>query len=143
MILKYQLQWAGHVSRMEDHHLLKIVMYSELSTGHRERRAPKKQFKDGLKKLLTTCNIDHKQWSDLTADRVVWHNKIPQAASQFKGDRKNSLKVKRQRRKACSAPTTTPDIPFSCRHCSQPCLSHIGLVNHERACSRRQHGQTL
>ena len=92
MILKYQLRWAGHVSRMEDHRLPKIVLYGELSTGHRERGAPKKRFKDSLKRSLTTCNIDHKQWSDLAADRVAWRHTIHQAAAQFEADRRNSLK---------------------------------------------------
>ena len=71
MILKYQLRWAGHVSRMEDHCLPKIVMFGELSTGHPERGAPKKRFKDSLKKLLTTCNIDHRP-SGLTLLLTVW-----------------------------------------------------------------------
>ena len=137
MILKYQLRWAGHVSRMEDHRLPKIVLYGELSTGHRERGAPKKRFKDSLKRSLTTCNIDHKQWSDLAADRVAWRHTIHQAAAQFEADRRNSLKDKRQRRKARAASTTTPNITFPCRHCSRSCLSRIGLVSHERACSRR------
>ena len=34
-----------------------------------ERRAPKKRFKESLKRSLTTCNIDHEQWSDLAACR--------------------------------------------------------------------------
>ena len=142
MSLKYQLRWAGHVSRMEDHRLPKIVMFGELSSGHRERGAPKKRFKDSLKKSLTACNIDHRQWSDLAADRVVWRHTIHQAAAQFEVDRKNSLKDKRQRRKARAASTTTPNISFPCSHCSRPCLSRIGLVSHERACSRRQLGLT-
>ena len=107
MILKYQLQWAAHVSRMEDHCLPKIIMFGELSTGHHERGAPKKRFKDSLKKLLTTCNIDHKQWSDLAPDHVAWHHTIHQAAAQFEVDRRNSRKDKRQRRKARAASTTT------------------------------------
>ena len=135
MILKYQLRWAGHVSRMEDHRLPTIVMFGELSSGHRERGAPKKRFKDTLNKSLTACNIDHRQWSDLAADRVAWRQTIHQAAGQFEVDRKNSLKEKRQRMKARAASTTTPNISFPCSHCSRPCLSGIGLVSHERACS--------
>ena len=138
MILKYQLRWAGHVSRMEDHRLPKIVMFGELSSGHRERGAPKKRFKDSLRKSLTACNIDHSQWSDLAADRVAWRYTILQAAAQFEVDRKNSFKEKRQRRKARAASTITPNISFPCSHCSRPCLSRIGLVSHERARSRRQ-----
>ena len=71
MILKYQLRWAGHVSRMEDHRLPKIVLYGELSTGHRERGAPKKRFKDSLKRSLTTCNISITS-SGLTLLLTVW-----------------------------------------------------------------------
>ena len=142
MILKYHLRWAGHVSSMEDHRLPKIVLFGELSTGHCEGGAPKKRFKDNLKKSLTTCNIDHKQWSDLAADCVAWRHTIHQAASQFEADRRSSLEDKRQRRKGHAASTTTPDITFPYRHCSRPCLSRIGLVSQERACSRRQRGQT-
>ena len=50
MLLKVQLHWAGHVSRMEDHRLPKITLFGELSVGHRDRGAPKKRFKDSLKK---------------------------------------------------------------------------------------------
>ena len=140
MILKYQLRWASHVSRMEDHRLPKIVMFGKLSSGRYERGAPKKRFKDSLKKSLTACNIDHRQWSDLAADRVAWRYTILQAAAQFEVDRNNSFKEKRQRRKARAACTITPNISFPCSHCSQPCLSRIGLVSHERAGSRRQRG---
>ena len=76
MILKYQLRWAGHVSRLEDHCFPKIIMFGELSSGHRDRGAPKKRFKDNLKKSLTACNIDHRQWSNLAADRVAWRHTI-------------------------------------------------------------------
>ena len=127
---------------MPHNHLPKIVMFGELSSGHRERGAPKKRFKDSLKKSLNACNIDHRQWSDFAADRVGWRHTIHQAAAQFEVDRKNSLKDKRQRRKARAASTTTPNISFPCSHCSWPFLSRIGLVSHERACSRRQRGLT-
>ena len=65
-------RWAGHVSRTEIHRLPKIVLYNELSTGHRDRGAPKKRFKDPLKKYLPACHIDHRQWSALAADREAW-----------------------------------------------------------------------
>ena len=131
---------CSQMTIVEDHRLPKIVMFGELSTGHRERGAPKKRFKDSLKKSLTACNIDHR--SDLAADRVAWRHTIHQAAVQFEVDRENSLKEKRQRRKARAASTTTQGISFPRSHCSRPCLSRIGLVSHERACSRRQRGQT-
>ena len=44
-LIKAQLCWAGHISRMEDHRLPKIVLYGELSTEHHNRKAPKKRFR--------------------------------------------------------------------------------------------------
>ena len=77
---------------MEDHRLPKIVMYGELSTGHRERGAPKKRFKDSLKKSLSTRNVNHKKWSDLATDRGTWRHTINQATAQFEEDRRKVLK---------------------------------------------------
>ena len=54
----FALRWAGQVSRMEDHCLPKVVLYGELSTGHRDRGAPKKCYKDCLRMCLNVCHID-------------------------------------------------------------------------------------
>ncbi|GFN79303.1 hypothetical protein PoB_000580900, partial [Plakobranchus ocellatus] len=72
LIAKSQLRWAGHVFRMKDHRLPKIALYGEIRTGHRYRGAPKKRYKDYLKKTFTACNIDHQNWSDYAADRSAW-----------------------------------------------------------------------
>ncbi|KAJ7423430.1 hypothetical protein WISP_33871 [Willisornis vidua] len=37
MLMRTQLRWVGHISRMEDHHLPKIVLYAELVAGCRKR----------------------------------------------------------------------------------------------------------
>ena len=98
------------------------------------RGAPKKRFKDDLKKSLTTCNIDHKQWSDLAADRVAWRHTIHQAAAQFEADRRSSLKDKRQRRKARAASTTTPDITLVSLQILLAALSLPHRSGQPRAC---------
>ena len=138
ILLKSQLRWAGHVSRMDVHRLPKIALYGELSTGHRNRRALKKQYKDSLKKSLGACHIDHRQWSALAADRITWRHIIHQAVSSFEDSRKNNLREKHCRRKNREASTATvPGMTFDCSRCGRTCLSRIGLVSHERACSRR------
>ena len=136
ILLKSQLRWSGHVSRMDDHRLPKIALYGKLSIGHRNRGAPKKRYKDSLKKSLGTCHIDHRQWSTLAADRVTWRHIIHQVVSSFEDSRKNNLREKRPRRKNREASTTTVSgVTFDCSRCGRTCLSRIGLVSHERACS--------
>ena len=135
--MKTQLRWAGHVSRMEDHRLPKIVLYGELSTGHRDRGAPKKRYKDSLKKSLSTCHIDHRQWSALAADRGAWRHAVHQSVSSFESNRRATLKEKRSRRKNRVATAPTPESSFPCSRCGRVCLSRIGLVSHQRACARR------
>jgi len=141
MLLKSQLRWAGHVSRMEEHRLPKIALYGELSTGHRDRGAPKKRYKDSLKKSLGACHIDHRQWSTLAADRQAWRHTVHQAVSSFEDSRRSNLKEKRRMKKDREASAAVPDQTFDCSRCGRTCLSRIGLVSHQRACSRR--GQPL
>ena len=116
----------------------KVVLYGELSTRHRDRGAPKKRYQVCLKKSLIVCHIDCQQWSDKAVDRDAWRHTVHKAASLFEENRRDSLKDKRQRRKAQAASTTeNPDLTYMCRHCTRTCLSRIGLLSHERACSRR------
>ena len=101
-------------------------------------RAPKKRYKDSLKKSLGACHIDHRQWFTQAADRVTLRYIIHQAVSSFEDSRTNNLREKRRRRKNREASTTTvPGVIFDCSQCDRTCLSRIGLVSHERACSRR------
>ena len=68
MFLKIQLRWAGHVSRMEDHRLPKIILQGELSSGLRNRGAPKKRYKDTLKKV-PWCVQHQPSWVDYPCRR--------------------------------------------------------------------------
>ena len=56
------------------YHLPKIAQYGELSTGHFDRGAPKKLYKDSLKKIIGTCHTDYHKWTTLAADRHAWRH---------------------------------------------------------------------
>ncbi|KAI8514427.1 hypothetical protein Bbelb_070180 [Branchiostoma belcheri] len=118
---------------MEDHRLPKIVIYDELSTGHRNRGAPKKRFKDSLKKSLSSCNIDNRQWSVLATDRAAWRINVHDSVSAFERRRRTALEEKRSKRKnrAVTAPTPDssvvtyleplwPSLPVRHRTCQSP-----------------------
>ncbi|GFN82465.1 nucleoside diphosphate-linked moiety x motif 17-like [Plakobranchus ocellatus] len=136
---KSQLRWAGHVFRMKDHRLPKIALYGEIRSGYRYRGAPKKRYKDCLKKTFTACNIDHQNWSDFAADRSAWRLISSKGVTLFEETRRDTIKDKRSRRKARAASAVSPDPAFSCRLCSRTCRSRIGLFSHERSCRQRGH----
>ena len=128
MLMKSKLRWAKHVYRMGDYRLPMMILYGELSTGYRDRRGVKRRYKNSLKKPLSTCHIDHSQWSTLVADCGTWHHIIHQAASSFDNSRRINLKEKRCRRKNREASTVVLDITFNCSRCGRTCLSRIGQL---------------
>ena len=68
ILLKQQLPWAGHVARMEDSRMPKAVLFRELKAGKRNRGAPKKRYKDQLKKQLSLAKIPPSSWQDDASD---------------------------------------------------------------------------
>ena len=134
--MKTRVRWAGHVSRKEDHRLPKITInYGERSTDHRDRGAPKKRYKDCLKKSLRACHIDHSLWCSLATDRNTWRRTIISAVSSF--EKPVGLPSRKNDRENLAAAAPNPDQTFTCRPCNRTCRSCIGLVSHERACRRR------
>ena len=50
LLIRKNLRWTGHFSRMSPDRLPKQVIYSQLSSGHRKRGRPRLRFKDTIKK---------------------------------------------------------------------------------------------
>ena len=129
-------RWAGHVSRMEVHRLPKIVLYGKLSTGHRDRGAPKKRFKDLLKKSLSACHIDHRQWSALAADREVWRHAVHQSVSSIENNHRAALEEKRSRGKNRIVSAPTLDLPQVVLSQEEKETEHKALGRAREACDR-------
>ena len=54
-----QLRWAGNITRMEDICMPKEVFFSELQEGKHNCDAPKKHYKDKLKRQLALAGITY------------------------------------------------------------------------------------
>jgi transcription termination factor 2 len=54
---------------MEDTRLPKAVLFGELKLGGRSVGAPKKRYKDQLKKQLNLAGLQHETWQQLATDR--------------------------------------------------------------------------
>ena len=73
ILLQVQLRWAGHVTRMEDVRMPKAVFFSEFQKGKRDCGAPRKCYKDQLKRQFAQAGISHQSWQQEASDRDSWH----------------------------------------------------------------------
>lgn len=74
LLIKAQLRWAGHVTRMPATCLPKHIFLGELKNGKLAQGGPKKRFKDTLKAFLKSFNIDPRSLESLAQDRTTWQN---------------------------------------------------------------------
>ena len=51
-------RWLGHVPRMKDGHIPKVIIYGELATGKRPTGRPQLRFKDVCKRDLQALGIN-------------------------------------------------------------------------------------
>ena len=121
---------------MEDHHLQKIVLYGELSNGHRDKGAPRKRCKDTLIRSLATCDIDYRQWTTQATNRMNWSRTVYQATTSFETTRRSNMVDKRRRRKNRDPYDINTGQIVTCSHCGKTCLSRIGFIGHQ-LCTRR------
>ena len=70
--MRSQLRRCGHLTRMPDHRIPKIVFYSEPQQGSRPRGRPKKRYKDSLKDNLMSTGIDINCWESTAASQSTW-----------------------------------------------------------------------
>jgi hypothetical protein len=134
ILIRTQLRWAGHVSRMPDTRLPKQMLYGELKLGKRRQGAPRLRFKDKLKRNLQSCEIDWKTWEEQAQDRSAWRTKIYTGAKHFERERITVLQAKRARRKRGRPPGANN---LQCNLCGTHFYSISGLKSHIRAHERR------
>ena len=65
---KAQARWAGHVLRMNDQRIPKVLLYGELAEGKRQVGRPKLRFKDNLKATLKSLEVPVGTWEDIALD---------------------------------------------------------------------------
>ena len=85
--LQVQLRWAGHVTRMEDVRVPKVVFLSELQEGKRDRGAQRKRYKDQQKIQLAQAGISHQSWQQEASDRDSWRSTVRKASCELEAER--------------------------------------------------------
>ena len=87
ILLQVQLHWAGHVIRMEDIHMPKAVFFSELQEGKCGHGAPRKHYKDQLKRQLAQAGISHQSQQQEASDQDSWCSSMRKVGCKFEAER--------------------------------------------------------
>ena len=130
MLMRQQLRWTGHICRMEDNRLPKLMLYGELTTGYRSRGGQRKRFKDQLKKSLVHCHLDVDTWETLALDRSSWRSSTKSGVHEFELHRINEAMARRQRRKEVPLTVSDGTSSYICHVCGRVCRAKIGLISH-------------
>ena len=103
ILLQVQLRWAGHVTRMEDVRMPKAFFLSELQEGKRDRVAPRKRYRDQLKRQLAQAGISHQSWQQKASDRDSWRSSVRKVRCEFEAERHKAAKEKTQEAESASS----------------------------------------
>ena len=109
-LFRHRLRWTGHVMRMDDNRLPRLLLLSELTTGNRKVGRPQLRFKDTVKYALKQCSIDeheldrqsrHRNPALSAADdrRAAWRSSVHQGVLRFEQQRIQKAAEQRARRK--------------------------------------------
>ncbi|CAG9116303.1 unnamed protein product [Plutella xylostella] len=99
-LMRRQLRWCGHVSRMAEERVAKRIFYSELEEGKRKPGGQLLRYKDVQKRHMKRCNIEPSRWEDLAAQRPEWRRVVERRVREFELQRKAELDAKRDQLKA-------------------------------------------
>ena len=72
LLIKGQLQWAGHPTRMEENRIPKAPFYGELVGGQRLRGSQHKRYTDIMKYNLKACDIPFETWERQALNHPEW-----------------------------------------------------------------------
>ena len=97
ILLQVQLHWAGHVTKMEDICMPKAVFFSEPQERKRICGAPRKRYKDQLKRQLAQAGISHQSCQQEASDRDSWRSSVRKASCEFEAERRKTAKEKCRR----------------------------------------------
>ena len=131
-LLQSQLRWAGHVIRMNDDRIPKILMYSQLRDGKRNVGRPWLRYKDKFKTNLKSLNIPLDTFEKIADDRVAWRVTCHRALASFEKKRIQHLRELRQNTKLRSLIPATQSDNFTCHIWGLVCKSKAGLASHAR-----------
>ena len=106
LIKQRRLRWLGHVRRMNNGRIPKVLLYGEIAEAKRPVGRPKLRFKD-------VCKRDLKALDSLEAkaeNRVAWRSTIHEGVKYHEKGWFNQLAKRREKRKCGRDHLQTPSL---------------------------------
>ena len=97
-------------------------VFSELQEGKRDRGAPRKRYKDQLKRHLAQAGISHQSWQQEASDRDSCRSSVKKTSCEFETEMHKATKEKRRRQKERAAPLPSSSQTFVCPKCGRGCV---------------------
>ena len=82
-----QLRWTGHVLRMREDRIPRMLLYGELENGSRRVGGQKLRYKDVIKRHLKEMEIDVSSWESKAADRGNWRRGLHEGKATIERSR--------------------------------------------------------
>jgi len=139
MIIRSQLRWTGHVLRMNNSRIPKILFFGELANGRRTQGGQFKRYKDNIKHHLQEGGKDITRWELIATDRTGWRNLVNDTVCKITQKRAQQTHDRKARRLAAAA--AVPAAVYICVTCSRPCKSRFGLLSHSKSHLRKRKKQ--
>ena len=129
---KIRLCWLGHVLRLPEYRIPRVLLLGELSEGARRRGRPLLRWKDCVKRDLKDLCFDLNHWQRETDDGNTWQAKVLKLCSEWEKTRVEKVKEKRAARKSRvgAGQGMYPDLV--CHQCGRNFTARIGLISHLR-----------
>ena len=131
MITKQQLQWVGHVTRMNGRRLPKQVFYGQLLNAKRRTGGQKLRYKDMLRHHLQNMGIYQDYWESLASDRLVWRKNVSSGLKNIDNERMKKLEERRHIHQQMAQGVISSQ--YVCTICHRDFHSRVGLYAHEQA----------
>ena len=72
--------WLATLQGWKTYACLKKLFFSELQESKRDRGAPRKRYKDQLKRRLAQAGTSHRLWQQEASDRDSWRSSVRKAS---------------------------------------------------------------
>ena len=75
-----RLRWLGHVVRMHDERLPKMIMNARME-GRRLRGRPRRRWMEDVQEDIASLGV--RNWKTMASDRVQWKTVVREAKVRF------------------------------------------------------------